>query len=102
MELQDLPIVKNEAQRQYQLEVDGQLAFIDYKQVSRRVYLIHTEVPKALEGRGIAAALVSKVLTDMEQNGEVLVPLCPYVQAYLKRHPEWARLLEKTTDDGNI
>ncbi len=102
MELQDLPLIKNEAQQQYQLHVDGHIAFIDYKQASKKVYLIHTEVPAALEGRGVAAVLVSKVLADIEQNGEVLVPWCPYVKIYLKRHPEWDRLLEKRTDDGNV
>ncbi|SEK40797.1 GNAT family N-acetyltransferase [Parapedobacter koreensis] len=101
MELQQLPILKNEAQRQYQLDVDGHVAFIDYKQGGKRVYLIHTEVPPALEGLGVAAALVGKVLTHMEQNGEILIPLCPYVQAYLKRHPEWNRLLDKPKTNGS-
>ena len=95
MELQDLPLIKNEALHQYQLNVDGHVAFIDYKQTSKLVHLIHTEVPSALEGRGVAAALVKKVLTDIDQHGETLVPWCPYVKAYLKRNPEWDRLLEK-------
>lgn len=95
MDLQDLPLIKNEALQQYQLNVDGKIAFIDFKQTSKRVHLIHTEVPAALEGRGVAAALVNKVLTDMVKNGETLVPWCPYVTAYLKRNPEWGHLLEK-------
>ncbi|MBK1438523.1 N-acetyltransferase [Parapedobacter sp. ISTM3] len=102
MELQQMPIVKDETQRQYQLTIDGQVAFIDYKQHGKRVYLIHTEVPATLEGRGVAASLVGKVFTHIEQNGELLIPLCPYVQAYLKRHPEWNHLMEKQPNDGNV
>ncbi len=93
MNPEEAVLVKDTAARQYQLAIDGHTAFIDYKQQGKKVYLIHTEVPAELGGRGIAATLVNKTLTDMENNGEVLVPLCPYVRAYLKRHPEWNRLL---------
>lgn len=93
MKPEDVLLVKDTATKQYQLEIDGHTAFIDYKQHGNKVFLIHTEVPAELGGQGVAATLVTKTLQDLEKNGEVLVPLCPYVQAYLKRKPEWNRLL---------
>ena len=55
--------------------------------------LHHTEVPAALEGRGIAAALVAAALTWARSQGLRVQPLCSYVAAYMRRHPETLDLL---------
>jgi len=83
----------NEAAHSFELFTDGHPSFIDYKQKNDKVYLIHTEVPHEFRGRGIADELVLKTLTYLEENKLKLIPLCVFVQAYLKRHPEWNRLL---------
>jgi predicted GNAT family acetyltransferase len=83
----------NEAAHNFELFTDGHRSFIDYKQKDNKVYLIHTEVPAELRGRGIADELVAKTLSYLEENKLKLIPLCVFVQAYLKRHPEWNRLL---------
>jgi predicted GNAT family acetyltransferase len=87
---------KNVGTHRYELVIDGHVAFIDYKQKGDVVYLIHTEVPDALQGRGIAAELVELTFKHMEAHKEVLVPRCPYVQSYLKRHTDWERLVKST------
>ena len=93
MNYDDIELVNNEAIHNFELVVDGHRAFIDYKTKDNKIYLIHTEVPVELEGRGVAAAIVEKALTYIEQKGLKLVPLCAYVQFFLKRHPAWTRLL---------
>ena len=93
MNYDDIELVNNEAIHNFELVVDGHRAFIDYKTKDNKIYLIHTEVPVELEGRGVAAAIVEKTLAYIEQKGLKLVPLCAYVQFFLKRHPEWTRLL---------
>lgn len=93
MNYDDIELVNNEAIHNFELVVDGHRAFIDYKTKDNKIYLIHTEVPAELEGRGVAAAIVEKALTYIEQKGLKLVPLCAYVQFFLKRHPDWTRLL---------
>jgi predicted GNAT family acetyltransferase len=55
--------------------------------------LTHTEVPPALEGRGIAAALVKAALDWARAEGLRVRPLCSYVVAYMRRHPETQDLL---------
>ncbi|MBL7804109.1 MAG: N-acetyltransferase, partial [Saprospiraceae bacterium] len=50
-------------------------------------------VPATLGGRGVGEAIVEKTLHYLEQNKMKLVPWCPYVKAYLKKHPEWKRIL---------
>ena len=50
----------------------------------------HTEVPRALEGQGIGRKLVEALVADARENGYRIVPLCPYVNAQRRKHPEWA------------
>jgi predicted GNAT family acetyltransferase len=96
MKYQDIPLINNEAIHNFELIVDGNRAFIDYKLKSDKIYLIHTEVPVEMEGNGVAAALVEKAFNYIEEHHLKIVPLCAYIIAYLKRHPEWKRLLAIT------
>ncbi|WP_373354252.1 GNAT family N-acetyltransferase [Pseudoroseicyclus sp. CXY001] len=58
----------------------------------RLVIAEHTEVPTALEGQGLARLLLDALLADAREKGFRIVPLCPYVNAQRRRHPEWAEL----------
>jgi len=93
MKYEEIPLVNNEAIHNFELHVEGHRAFIDYKQKDDKIYLIHTEVPVELEGKGVASAIVEKAFNYIEENNLKLVPLCVYVASYLKRHPEWSRIL---------
>ena len=57
------------------------------------IYLTHTEVPSALEGKGVGSSLVRLALEDIERQQLRLVPLCPFVAGYVQKHPEWKRLV---------
>jgi Predicted acetyltransferase len=52
----------------------------------------HTAVPKQLEGKGFAYALLKRLISDARAEGFKIVPLCPYVNAQSARHPDWADL----------
>lgn len=91
----DYPLTDNTAQQQYEFHIDGLVARIEYKKRGNEIFLVHTEVPQALEGKGIASALVQKALADIEEKKLILVPLCPYVVSYIKRHPEWKRIVRE-------
>ncbi|PQJ14365.1 GNAT family N-acetyltransferase [Aureicoccus marinus] len=86
-------VTNNAENKRYQAEVEGHLVKIDYLVTKNKIYLTHTEVPQVLEGRGIGKTLVEAALNDIEAQEKQLVPLCPFVAAYLKRHPDWARIL---------
>lgn len=58
----------------------------------------HTGVPESMGGRGVAKALLDFMLEDARANGFRIVPVCPYVRAQYKKHPEWADLF--TTKPG--
>jgi predicted GNAT family acetyltransferase len=90
----DAPAVRhNAAARRFELEVDGALARADYQLAGEVMRIYHTEVPPALEGRGIAGAIVKAALAHARAEGLRVEPACSYVRAYMKRHPETHDLL---------
>ena len=93
MNYDDVKLINNTEAHNFELFVDEQLSFIDYKMRDNKVYLIHTEVPAELQGKGVAEALVTKAFDYAEQHQLKVVPLCSYVQAFLKRHPEWNKIV---------
>ncbi|MEN0054655.1 MAG: GNAT family N-acetyltransferase [Mucilaginibacter sp.] len=95
MKYPDIPLIDNVPIHNYELIVEGTRSFVDYKKRGDNVYLIHTEVPEEMEGKGIASDLVEKTFLYLEQNNLKMVPLCAYIISYLKRHPEWNRLRAK-------
>ena len=89
-------LIDNEARKQYEIHVDNYIPRIEYiKAKGDKIYLTHTEVPPQLEGKGIGNALVKQVLEDIKIKGLTLMPLCPFVAMYIKRHPEWKSLVLK-------
>jgi predicted GNAT family acetyltransferase len=76
------------ARQRYELAVGDELAFIDYRRAGRIVTMTHAEVPLALRGGGVGSALVKGALGLVRERGEKVVPLCPFVEHYMRRHPE--------------
>ena len=70
------------------LEVDGQVAELVYRVEGAYLVLIHTEVPEALEGRGLGGTLVREALDRAARDGLTVVPLCPFARGWLQRHPD--------------
>lgn len=83
----------NSACRRYELDVGDALAFIDYLRDGRTVIMTHAEVPVVLRGGGIGSALVAGALALVRERGEKVVPRCPFVAQYMRRHPETLDLL---------
>lgn len=84
----------NEEKKRFELQ-DGEItAYVDYI-INKKgtIYLTHTEVPKEAEGQGYAKELLEYVFQEIEKRELELVPICPFVKAYLHRKPEWKKLL---------
>ncbi len=83
-----IEIVHEPARHRFAAVMDGAEAELVYRQGTGVMELVHTEVPPALEGRGIASKLVDTAFAYVRANGLKVVPVCTYVQAWVKRHPE--------------
>jgi predicted GNAT family acetyltransferase len=77
----------------FEMEVDGHVAYIRYRRQPDRVALIHTEVPAELGGQGVGKRLVQGTLDLIRSRGERIEAICPFVIAWMKRHPEYDDLL---------
>jgi predicted GNAT family acetyltransferase len=80
-------VIDNTAQSRFELTVDGQTAVLVYERTPDELRLIHTEVPAALRGRGLGEQLVKAALERGRADGLRIVAICPYVRAYLRKHP---------------
>ncbi len=79
--------------QRFEARVQGWLCRAEYRLHGGVMHLVHTEVPPALEGRGIAARLVRAALDHAQASGLKVNPVCSYVRAYMRRHPEVQHLL---------
>ena len=83
----------NAALNRFELDADGHVAVAYYRRTPGVITFTHTEVPPALEGHGIGSALTRGALEAARAEGLKVVPRCPFVSAYISRHPEFADLL---------
>src|SRR5262245_27273293 len=79
-------VVDNADANQFELTVDGHTAFLVYERTQKSLVLVHTEVPPALRGRQIGDALAKAAIEAAHHDGLQIVAVCPFVQAYLRRH----------------
>ena len=83
-------------QRRYEARFGEELAgWVDYGRVGSRLVALHTEVPPEFGGRGVASALVRRVLADARAAGNTVTPRCPFFRSHFERHPEDADVLAK-------
>ncbi len=78
------------ADARLKLTADGYLAELVYRRRGQRLVLLHTSVPAELEGRGIGGQLVRAAVEKAAAAGLTIVPLCPFANDWLQRHPEVA------------
>lgn len=92
--MNETSIKNNTHKHRFELQTDGKLSIVEYQQVDdETLALTHTEVDPSLEGHGVGSKLVEGVLQYIEQHDQKIVPLCPFVSVFLKRHPDWNRLV---------
>ena len=89
----EVTISDNQAESRYEAVVEGRMAVIEYERQADRIAFIHTEVPPELEGHGLAAMMAKRALDGARAAGLAVIPLCPYVASYIRRHQEYLDLV---------
>ena len=77
----------NTAASRFEFTVEGQTGVLVYDRRPDALALMHTEVPEALRGQHLGDALVQYALAAAKKEGRRIVPVCPFVEAYLQKHP---------------
>jgi predicted GNAT family acetyltransferase len=90
----DARVQDKPAELRFELLVDGEpVGELRYRRQPGSFVLVHTEIEPALEGQGFGAVLVRGALEDIRARGELVVPYCPFVRTFIRRHAEYADLL---------
>jgi uncharacterized protein len=87
-------VVNNKAQHRYELAVDGHIAATYYTISGGDIAFMHTEVPPQLGGKGIGSKLIKGALDQVRADGLKVIAQCPFVKAYMEKHPDYADLLK--------
>ncbi|GAA1812460.1 GNAT family N-acetyltransferase [Luedemannella flava] len=87
-------IIHNEDASRYEIHVDGHLAgYVLYRTRPDALALVHTTVLPEFEGRGLGSTLARGVLDTIRAHKGLIVPLCPFIAAFIKRHPDYTDLI---------
>ena len=78
----------NTAEHRFELSFANGTVVVDYEHAPGALTITHTEVPKALEGRGLASRMAGLIVAEARRRGLQLIPICPFFAGYLKKHPE--------------
>lgn len=81
------------SEHRFQTIEDSHTSLIDYRLDDQVMSILHTEVPPAVGGRGIAGELTRAALDTARENGWTVRPLCSYAAAYIRKHPEYQDLV---------
>jgi predicted GNAT family acetyltransferase len=88
----DFQVTDNADRHRFEIRVDGELAGGAYYRVDgETITFTHTEVESRFEGQGIGSKLANGALTLAKDGGLRIVAQCPFIAAYLKKHPELAQ-----------
>jgi predicted GNAT family acetyltransferase len=87
------PVRNNAEKQRFEVQIEDSIAIADYHLQGRTITFTHTEVPPSLKGRGVGSHLVKSALEESRKQEYRVVPACPFVAYYIRRHPEYADLV---------
>ena len=88
-------VTRNEDEHRWEARIGGELAgFAAYQLTDELVVFTHTEVDPAFEGKGVGGALARSALDEVaEEKARKVMPLCPFIKAWIQRHPDYVPLV---------
>jgi predicted GNAT family acetyltransferase len=90
----EIIVVNNEDKLRFEVSLNGEFAFIDYRYYKKDIAFMHTTVPESFRGMGIAAAIAVKALDFARQQHRKIMLYCPFMSKYVREHPEYHTLVD--------
>ena len=94
LDLDKLKVLHDDKSHRFYIPLDDEDAEIEYAINEKKIIFLHTGVPPAFEGRGIASRLAKEALEFAKNNDLKVISLCSYISRYISRHPEYHALQE--------
>ncbi len=100
---QDEPRVAHDRRHQrYEVFIrEARVGVAAYRDEPGRRVFTHTEVDPAYEGRGLGGRLAARALDEARSEGLQVVPRCPFIAAYIERHPKYRQLVADDRGGGS-
>ena len=86
-------ITHNEGLSRFEISVGGGTGFLRYQIATDTMHLLYVEVPPEARGGGVAGELSRTALEFAKESGLKVIPVCSYVAAYIRRHPEYSEMV---------
>ena len=94
MSAAQITVEDNSDRERYEIRADDRLAgFLKYRLHRGLIELVHTEINDEFEGRGLGSQLIAFALGDARERGLAVLPICPFVNDYIQRHPQYVDLV---------
>jgi len=93
--LEKLEVIHNAEKDRFETWIDNQLSKLDYLLDEDTIVMTHVGVYPEHRGQGVAGKLVEVALNYAEKNSLRVIPMCPYVAAYIRRHPQYIDLTKQ-------
>jgi len=89
IDLSKIEVMHSSTQKRFEMQIGDQIAMVKYILGSSEIIFTHTEVPEAVEGQGVAGKIAKAAVEYAQAQGLRIRPMCPYMAAWIKRHPEY-------------
>ena len=91
----DLEVARNPAKNRFETWIDGELSKLDYMEDGDTIVMTHVGVHPAHLGQGVAGKVTRVALEYAKEKSLRVIPMCSYVGAYIRRHPEYIELTKQ-------
>ena len=88
-----LNITHDKENKRFILDINGEMAKVEYNLKNGKLYLVHSEVPYDLRGKGIGKVLVEKTFEKLNEEGYKAVAICSYIKAVAQRSEKWNKII---------
>lgn len=95
IKLNELEVTHNPAENRFETWIDGELSKLDYMEDGDTIVMMHVGVNPAHRGHGVAGVVTQTALEYAKEKSLRVIPMCSYVGAYIRRHPEYIELTKQ-------